>query len=77
VDSSQAKRWLLVWLHVFLMGREQFSLIWKGILKVARAIADLDGAGGVKRFQLAEALAYRRMEPNPAQAILKPSFDRP
>ena len=30
------------------------------VLKVARTIADLDGAGGVKRVHVAEALSYRR-----------------
>jgi magnesium chelatase family protein len=46
-------------------------------LKVARKIADLDGADGVKRNHIAEALAYRWVEPNPAQAISSPSFQRP
>ena len=35
-------------------------------LKVARTIADLDGAERVKRIHIAEALAYRRVEPGPA-----------
>ena len=30
------------------------------VLKVARTIADLDGATGVKRIHIAEALSYRR-----------------
>nr|WP_290752209.1 ATP-binding protein [Henriciella sp.] len=30
------------------------------VLKVARTIADLDGAGGVRRVHVAEALSYRR-----------------
>ena len=29
------------------------------VLKVARTLADLDGAGGVGRIHLAEALSYR------------------
>jgi magnesium chelatase family protein len=33
------------------------------VLKVARTIADLDGAGGVRRVHLAEALSYRRRIP--------------
>ncbi|MCF8499174.1 MAG: ATP-binding protein, partial [Rhodospirillum sp.] len=33
------------------------------ILRVARTIADLDGAEGVGRLHVAEALAYRRMAP--------------
>ena len=34
------------------------------VLKVARTIADLDGAGGVKRLHVAEALSYRRRLPD-------------
>lgn len=45
-------------------------------LKVARTIVDLDGAEEVNRIHLAEALAYRRVEPGPAQAISTPSFQR-
>lgn len=45
-------------------------------LKVARTIADLDGAEGVKRIHIAEALTYRRVEPNPAQAVSTPSFQK-
>jgi magnesium chelatase family protein len=33
------------------------------ILRVARTIADLDGAPGVKRLHIAEALSYRRVLP--------------
>jgi magnesium chelatase family protein len=33
------------------------------VLKVARTIADLDGAGGVRRVHVAEALSYRRRPP--------------
>ena len=33
-------------------------------LKVARTIADLDGANGVKRIHVAEALSYRRRSPS-------------
>lgn len=32
-------------------------------LKVARTLADLDGADGVKRNHIAEALSYRRLAP--------------
>jgi magnesium chelatase family protein len=46
-------------------------------LKVARIIADFDGTERVKRIHLAEALAYRWVEPNPAQAISTPSFQQP
>jgi magnesium chelatase family protein len=33
------------------------------MLRVARTIADLDGADGVRRVHLAEALSYRRVLP--------------
>jgi len=33
------------------------------VLRVARTLADLDGAGGVRRIHVAEALAYRRVAP--------------
>jgi magnesium chelatase family protein len=33
------------------------------VLKVARTLADLDGAQGVRRIHVAEALSYRRREP--------------
>ena len=31
------------------------------VLRVARTLADLDGAAGVRRLHVAEALSYRRM----------------
>jgi magnesium chelatase family protein len=31
------------------------------VLRVARTLADLDGADGIKRIHIAEALSYRRM----------------
>ncbi len=34
---------------------------WTRTLRLARTIADLDGAGGVKRAHIAEALIYRRV----------------
>lgn len=37
------------------------------VLKVARTIADLDGAGGIRRIHIAEALSYRRRTPQTAQ----------
>jgi magnesium chelatase family protein len=37
-------------------------------LKVARTIADLDGVDAIRRIHIAEALAYRRVEPNQDQA---------
>jgi magnesium chelatase family protein len=33
------------------------------VLKVARTLADLDGADGVRRLHVAEALSYRRLAP--------------
>jgi magnesium chelatase family protein len=36
---------------------------WTRTLKLARTIADLDGATGVKRLHVAEALIYRRVGP--------------
>ncbi len=38
------------------------------ILKVARTLADLDGADAVRRLHIAEALAYRRVLPGPQTA---------
>jgi len=39
------------------------------VLKVARTIADLDGAGGVRRLHIAEALTYRRRAPGQAEGV--------
>jgi magnesium chelatase family protein len=36
---------------------------WSRTLRLARTIADLDGAAGVRRLHVAEALAYRRAGP--------------
>jgi magnesium chelatase family protein len=33
------------------------------MMRVARTLADLDGAEGVRRIHVAEALSYRRMAP--------------
>jgi magnesium chelatase family protein len=33
------------------------------VLKVARTLADLDGAETVRRLHVAEALSYRRLAP--------------
>jgi magnesium chelatase family protein len=33
------------------------------VLKVARTLADLDGAVAVRRLHIAEALSYRRLAP--------------
>lgn len=38
------------------------------VLKVARTIADLEGATAVRRMHIAEALTYRRREPGAVQA---------
>jgi magnesium chelatase family protein len=39
---------------------------WTRTLRVARTIADLDGAAGVRRIHVAEALSYRRAAYEPA-----------
>lgn len=39
------------------------------VLKVARTIADLDGAEAVRRVHVAEALSYRRRSPEQAQGV--------
>lgn len=41
-------------------------------LKVARTIADLDGAGGVRRVHIAEALSYRRRAPGRGGETARP-----
>jgi magnesium chelatase family protein len=39
------------------------------VLKVAQTIADLDGAAGVRRPHVAEALTYRRRAPGQAEGV--------
>ncbi len=39
------------------------------VLKVARTIADLDGADGVRRLHVAEALSYRRRAPSDTPGV--------
>jgi magnesium chelatase family protein len=41
---------------------------WHRTLRVARTLADLDGAAAVRRLHIAEALSYRRQEPRVALA---------
>ena len=41
---------------------------WHRTLKVARTLADLDGADTVRRLHIAEALSYRRAQPRQAMA---------
>ena len=41
---------------------------WHRTLRVARTLADLDGAESVRRLHIAEALSYRRPQPRPALA---------
>ena len=36
---------------------------WSRTIRLARTIADLEGAGGVRRVHIAEALIYRRISP--------------
>jgi magnesium chelatase family protein len=36
---------------------------WTRTIRLARTIADLEGAGGVRRIHIAEALIYRRIAP--------------
>jgi magnesium chelatase family protein len=43
-------------------------------LKVARTIADLDGVDGVRRIHIAEALAYRRVEPASESSTLARAY---
>jgi magnesium chelatase family protein len=38
------------------------------MLRVARTLADLEGADGVRRLHVAEALSFRRIAPNRAAA---------
>jgi magnesium chelatase family protein len=40
---------------------------WTRAIRLARTIADLEGAGSVRRVHIAEALVYRRVAPGAAQ----------
>jgi magnesium chelatase family protein len=42
---------------------------WHRTLRVARTLADLDGADSVRRLHIAEALSYRRSEPRGAGRV--------
>jgi magnesium chelatase family protein len=41
---------------------------WHRTLRVARTLADLDGADSMRRLHIAEALSYRRPQPRAAMA---------
>jgi magnesium chelatase family protein len=41
---------------------------WTRTLRMSRTIADLDGASGIRRIHIAEALSYRRPHLEPANA---------
>jgi len=43
------------------------------VLRVARTLADLDGADGVKRRHIAEAISFRRRDPQNPQSITNAS----
>ena len=50
---------------------------WTRTLKLARTIADLEGATGVLRRHIAEALAYRRpVHEGPTPSVSVPSSER-
>jgi magnesium chelatase family protein len=42
---------------------------WTRTLRLARTIADLEGAGAVRRVHVAEALIYRRIAPTSSPAL--------
>ena len=46
---------------------------WTRTLRIARTIADLEGAGPVRRVHVAEALIYRRTAPN-GEGLAEPGF---
>jgi magnesium chelatase family protein len=50
---------------------------WTRVLRLARTIADLDGADGVRRLHVAEALGHRRssLDPAPNPVLGAPSLD--
>lgn len=47
---------------------------WARTLRLARTIADLEGAPTVRRVHIAEALIYRRVGPAAEQPIIAPSY---
>jgi magnesium chelatase family protein len=52
--------------ELLLRATERMRLIARGyhrVLRVARTIADLDGAAQIRRAHIAEALSFRRIAP--------------
>ena len=47
---------------------------WARTLRLARTIADLEGADAVRRVHVAEALIYRRVGPAMPEPAAMPSF---
>jgi magnesium chelatase family protein len=58
---------------LLLEAAERMRLSARGyfrVLRVARTLADLDGAGGVRRIHVAEALSYRRIVPGRSAVLM-------
>ena len=58
---------------LLLEATERMKLSARGyhrVLRVARTLADLDGADGVKRIHIAEAVTYRRVVPGRSAAMM-------
>ena len=58
---------------LLLEAAERMRLSARGyfrVLRVARTLADLDGAGGVTRLHIAEAVSYRRIVPGRSAVLM-------